>query len=263
MNAGTIPRVSFFGLSVDLFTQEALTGRLISLVTGKTKAVIANHNQHSVFLSLKMREVRDFFARAHSIHADGMGVVLIGKLLGAPIKGEHRITYMDWIRPVLHEAEQRKWRIFYIGSSIGALSAGLGFVRAHYPSIVIQGHHGYFDFDGIECENILQEIGVFQPDVLFVGMGMPRQELWIRRFFDRLPATVVLPCGAVIDYLSGTIPTPPRWAGRLGLEWIFRFVAEPQRLWKRYFLEPLYILWRMVVLIAKHPFSFRASSSGS
>jgi N-acetylglucosaminyldiphosphoundecaprenol N-acetyl-beta-D-mannosaminyltransferase len=74
-----------------------------------------------------------------------------------------------------------------------------------------------------------------------VGMGMPRQEHWIMDNLHRLHSMVVLPCGASIDYVCGEIPTPPRWAGRWGLEWLCRLLAEPRRLWKRYLIEPWFL----------------------
>jgi N-acetylglucosaminyldiphosphoundecaprenol N-acetyl-beta-D-mannosaminyltransferase len=81
-----------------------------------------------------------------------------------------------------------------------------------------------------------------------VGMGMPRQEHWIVDNFELLGPVVVLPCGAAIDYVAGEIPTPPRWAGRCGLEWLYRLAAEPGRLWKRYLIEP----WFVLLLMGRH-----------
>ena len=79
-----------------------------------------------------------------------------------------------------------------------------------------------------------------------VGMGMPRQELWIHDNFDHLSTTVILPAGAAIDYIAGVVPTPPRWMGKVGLEWTFRLAAEPKRLRHRYLLEP----WSVLGLLA-------------
>jgi N-acetylglucosaminyldiphosphoundecaprenol N-acetyl-beta-D-mannosaminyltransferase len=106
--------------------------------------------------------------------------------------------------------------------------------------------HGYFDPGGEENERVLRAIEAFAPDVLLVGMGMPRQEHWIMDNLDRLGSTVLLPCGASIDYVAGEIPTPPRWAGRWGLEWLYRLLAEPGRLWKRYLIEPWFLGYLLV-----------------
>jgi N-acetylglucosaminyldiphosphoundecaprenol N-acetyl-beta-D-mannosaminyltransferase len=89
---------------------------------------------------------------------------------------------------------------------------------------------------------ILTLIKEYQPHILMVGMSMPRQEHWILDNIESISANVILPSGAAIDYIAGAVPTPPRWAGKVGLEWLFRLVAEPRRLWRRYFVEPLFLL---------------------
>ncbi len=67
---------------------------------------------------------------------------------------------------------------------------------------------------------------------------MPRQEAWVAAHLDAIEAPVILTCGACMDYVAGVVPTPPRWAGRVGLEWLFRLLAEPRRLARRYLVEP-------------------------
>jgi N-acetylglucosaminyldiphosphoundecaprenol N-acetyl-beta-D-mannosaminyltransferase len=80
-----------------------------------------------------------------------------------------------------------------------------------------------------------------------VGMGMPVQEHWILHNFFRLSPAVILAPGACFDYIAGVVPTPPRWMGQIGLEWLFRLASEPRRLWKRYLLEP----WPVLGLVLK------------
>jgi N-acetylglucosaminyldiphosphoundecaprenol N-acetyl-beta-D-mannosaminyltransferase len=72
-------------------------------------------------------------------------------------------------------------------------------------------------------------------------MGMPRQEIWVLNNLEKLHAKVILTCGACMDYIAGEIPTPPRWMGRVGLEWLYRLLSEPGRLWKRYLVEPWFL----------------------
>jgi N-acetylglucosaminyldiphosphoundecaprenol N-acetyl-beta-D-mannosaminyltransferase len=108
---------------------------------------------------------------------------------------------------------------------------------------------GYFDAGSGSAENeaILQQVNRYKPDLLMVGMGMPRQELWIQANFHRLEAHVIMPSGAAIDYTAGAVPTPPRWAGDMGIEWLFRLLSEPRRLFSRYLIEPWYILGLMIM----------------
>ncbi len=101
---------------------------------------------------------------------------------------------------------------------------------------------------------MLERINAYAPALLMVGMGMPRQELWTHENFPRLKADVILSSvGAAFDYVAGAVPTPPRWSGRLGLEWAFRLAHNPARLFSRYFVEPWYILLLLVLGLSAPP----------
>ena len=113
-------------------------------------------------------------------------------------------------------------------------------LKERYPQLVIQTRHGYFSPE--ENDAVLEEIADFQPNVLMVGMGMPRQEHWVLDNLERIQANAILTAGACFDYIAGAIPTPPRWMGRMGLEWLYRLLTEPRRLWRRYLVEPWFLL---------------------
>jgi N-acetylglucosaminyldiphosphoundecaprenol N-acetyl-beta-D-mannosaminyltransferase len=99
--------------------------------------------------------------------------------------------------------------------------------------------HGFFDMnDPTESAAVVAQIRDWRPDVLFVGMGMPRQERWVLQHQAELPPCVTFTVGAALDYEAGASVTPPRWTGRMGVEWLFRFATEPKRLFSRYFIEP-------------------------
>lgn len=87
----------------------------------------------------------------------------------------------------------------------------------------------------------LAAINAYQPHVLMVGMGMPRQEYWILDNIEHIHTNAILTAGACMDYLAGAIPTPPRWMGKMGLEWLYRLLSEPKRLWRRYLVEPWFV----------------------
>jgi N-acetylglucosaminyldiphosphoundecaprenol N-acetyl-beta-D-mannosaminyltransferase len=95
----------------------------------------------------------------------------------------------------------------------------------------------------------LAEIERFRPDILMVGMGMPRQEHWIVENLEHIHAHAILTSGACMDYLAGVVPIAPRWMGRFGVEWMFRLWSEPSRLWQRYLLEP----WFLLMLLLRRP----------
>jgi N-acetylglucosaminyldiphosphoundecaprenol N-acetyl-beta-D-mannosaminyltransferase len=149
----------------------------------------------------------------------------------------------------MRTASDRNWRVFYLGSRPDVVSNALNILRGDFPGIEIAGMSGFFNVqrDSPDNQAVLQTIASHRPHILLVGMGMPRQEYWIYENFTSIRANVILPAGAAIEYVAGTIPTPPRWAGRLGLEWIWRLVSEPRRLAGRYLIEPWTIFYILLV----------------
>lgn len=117
-------------------------------------------------------------------------------------------------------------------------------LAAAHPGCQIGVHHGYFDPDPASAENqaVLAAILDFGPDILLVGMGMPRQEAWILANRHAVPRGVMFSVGAAFDYEAGAQTAAPRWMGRLGLEWLFRLASQPRRLAFRYLVEPWFLL---------------------
>lgn len=243
------PAVRLFSVTVNPLTIENLNALITeSVALSRRCVIIGHHNLHSIYLYHHDSKMRAFYAQAQYLHIDGMALVLLGKLLGYPLKREQRVTYVDWVRPLIAEAERQGWRVFYLGSKPGVAASGAEILQREFPRLQIETAHGYFDarLGSSENQEMLDKINTYTPNVLMVGMGMPRQENWIMDNLENIHANTILPCGACIDYVAGAIPTPPRWMGRLGLEWLFRLFSEPKRLWQRYLVEPWFILWLFV-----------------
>lgn len=237
--------ISFLGLTLNPMSSPELTAMVEQGILGSRKWIITNHNLHSVYLFHRRPRLREFYKNAHWIFIDGMPLIGLGRLYGYALKREQRVTLADWLHPLMEVAARKRWRVFNLGSPDGVGEKGAAVLRSMYPGLQIEVSHGYFDArpGSPENEAVVQRINAYKPDLLMVGMGMPRQEFWTLENFARLDAHVILASnGAAIDYVAGAVPTPPRWAGRLGLEWAFRLVSEPRRLFSRYLIEPWYIL---------------------
>jgi len=115
------------------------------------------------------------------------------------------------------------------------------------PTLRISGHHGYFAKTGPENHEIIELIREFQPDILYVGFGMPLQERWIADNIDDLHTKVLLPLGACLDFYAGTRCRSPHWMTDNGMEWLGRLFIEPKRLWRRYVLGNPIFLWRVLL----------------
>lgn len=235
-------RLRLLGGEVDAVTADQVMTFTAANIAARRKAIVANHNLHSLYWLKRAPQMARFYAMADLIEADSTPLIAWGRLLGRPIGRRHRCTYLDWREQFWSRAAEGRWRVFYLGGAPGVAEHGAEAVAKRFPGATIAARHGHFDMDGPENDAVLAEIDAFAPDVVFVGMGMPRQEAWIAANYGRLASGVVFSVGAAFDYEAGVQATPPRWAGRLGVEWLFRLFAEPRRLAARYLVEP----WSLV-----------------
>lgn len=235
--------LKFLGIQVDALNISQLNGLIAKSIQKQQKWIIANHNLNSLHIYHHDPKMRAFYAKADYTHIDGMPLVFIGKLRGYSIEREHRVTYADWVYPLMEEAATKGWRIFYLGSKPGVAENGADILRRKFPGLKIACAHGYIDArkDSQDNQNTIAQINAFQPHIVMVGMSMPRQEHWILDNLQQLQTNAILPSGACMDYVAGVVPTPPRWMGRMGLEWSYRLFSEPKRLWKRYLVQPWFI----------------------
>jgi N-acetylglucosaminyldiphosphoundecaprenol N-acetyl-beta-D-mannosaminyltransferase len=242
---------NFLGISVNPLTIKELNCLIAKSIEKNEKNIISNHNLHSLYIYHHNEKMREFYKKSKYVHIDGMSLVFLGKLFRYPLERCHRVTYVDWIHPLMKEAEKKQWRIFFLGSKPGVAQKASEILTSKYPELQIMTHHGYFDSTKDSTENceVIKIINGFNPHILMVGMGMPRQEQWISENFQSISANVFLTAGACMDYVAGVVPTPPRWIGRIGLEWLYRLISEPGRLWKRYLVEPWFIVKLIIIEI--------------
>ena len=242
------------GSEFDVLTLSQLCELVSDSVQSGTRRIIANHNLHSLYLFHHDLEMRNFYSKAHTIHFDGMSLIYLARVLGYPVRREHRITYIDLVWPLMAEGARQEWRVFYLGGKPGVAEKAAQRLRQAFPGLELKTHHGYFEREGQENTDVLEMIRCFKPNVLMVGMGMPLQEHWVLENFARIDSNAILTAGACFDYIAGVTLTPPRWLGRIGLEWLFRLISEPGRLWKRYLLEPWYVLGLVFRQLARQKF---------
>jgi N-acetylglucosaminyldiphosphoundecaprenol N-acetyl-beta-D-mannosaminyltransferase len=232
------------GLRVGEYDVTRLTDRVARAVADHEHIVVANHNLHSLYLCGRDAKLRAFHAAAEVTHADGMSLIVLSRFLGVPLRRDHRVTYVDWIGPLMQRAAASGWRVFALGGRPGVFERAAARLRVAQPDLVLAGRHGFFDHavGSADSAAVLAQIADFRPHVLLVGMGMPRQEHWVHDHRSALSANAILMAGAAMDYVAGVVPTPPRGAAAAGFEWAWRLAAEPRRLWRRYLIEPWYVV---------------------
>jgi N-acetylglucosaminyldiphosphoundecaprenol N-acetyl-beta-D-mannosaminyltransferase len=240
-------RYRLLDIEVDALTQSELNTAVREAVDSGSSRIIANHNLHSMLLYRQQPRMREFYTLSDYIVIDGMSIVLLGRLLGLPLKRSQRLAMLDCLGPIFAEAAQKGWRLFHLGNTSKVARDGAAGLRARYPGLQIMAEQGYFDATPGSEDNrrIIEKIHSYRPHIVLVGMGMPRQEHWIIDHVDQLSGMVIFNVGAYLGYVAGAIATPPRWIGQIGLEWFFRLCNEPERLGRRYLVEP----WSLLRLV--------------
>jgi len=174
---------------------------------------------------------------------DGTGVSWAVKRKG--IGSGHNFVGTDFVPDFCRYTSQKGYRFFFLGSKPGVAAAARQRLAALVPDVVVTGdHHGYFDDD--RSPQIIDTINATRSDILLVAMGNPRQEQWIARHLDGLNVPVCIGVGALFDYLSGHVTRAPRWMLDLGLEWLFRLLLEPGRMWQRYLIGNIKFIIRNI-----------------
>lgn len=237
-------RVRLLGQAMDLVRPEEVMHHLQLAVAEARRSLIANHNLHSLYLLTRRPELQAFYDRADMVEVDSTPLLWFSRVLGLHSRAFHRCTYLDWRDHFWSLADRKGWRVLSIGGAPGVGEAAVAKLASRYPGAEIETRHGYFDAAPGSADNaaVLAQVAAFRPHVLFVGMGMPRQELWIADHFDALPPCVVLSVGAAFDYEAGAQKAAPRWMGRAGIEWAYRLFHDPKRLFVRYCVEPWFLL---------------------
>ncbi len=236
--------MTVLGHEMDLMTGREVLDWVIYAARGRRRAIVANHNLHSLYLIDRHPEMARLYGMADLIQVDSMPLLRFARMTGKPAGPEHRSTYLDWRNEFWDLAQRYGLRVFYLGGEPGVATGAVRMMEMAYPDVRFSGHDGFFDVtkDGPDNQRVLSTIRRFAPDILMVGMGMPRQEIWIADNFEDLPPCVVMPVGAAFDYEMGIQKAAPRWMGAIGMEWFYRLCHDPRRLSRRYLYEPWFLL---------------------
>lgn len=180
---------------------------------------------------------------ADMVLVDGKPLVWISKMHGKPLKA--KISGSDLVPHLCKKAAQKKYSIFIIGGKDGIANQAKKRLEETFPDIQIVGTYAPpmgFERDEVELNKINSIISEKKPDLLFACFGCPKQEKWIYENISKYDAKVSVCAGATVDFLAGNIKRAPRWMSEYGLEWFYRFLQEPKRLFRRYFVDDVKII---------------------
>ncbi|MDR7115025.1 N-acetylglucosaminyldiphosphoundecaprenol N-acetyl-beta-D-mannosaminyltransferase [Caulobacter sp. BE254] len=237
-------RVQVLGGSMDLVRPEEVFHFVAGKIAARESAVVANHNLHSLYLIRKDQKIAEFFRTSDLIEVDSVPLIFWARIVGRASRRFHRCTYLDWRDAFWQRAIQENWKVFFVGGAPGVGEKATARIQADWPSARIRTHHGYFDVTPGSAENqaVVDAINDYRPDIVLVGMGMPRQEVWVLENQAKLGPCVTFTVGGAFDYEAGVQRPSPRWMGQVGMEWLFRLMVDPQRLFTRYCVEPWHLM---------------------
>ena len=187
-----------------------------------------------------LRKITD---NADMVLVDGKPLIWISKLHKRPIK--EKVSGSDLVPELCRMAADKNYSIFIIGGKDGVAEQAKNKLEQKYPDIRIIGTYAPplgFEKDEAELKKINQMISDLHPDLLIGCLGCPKQEKWIYENYMKYDAAVSVCAGATVDFLAGNIKRAPRWMSDHGLEWFYRFLQEPKRMFKRYFVDDVKIL---------------------
>lgn len=245
------PRVRLFDIEIDRLTMREAVGRLVdwvSIAARPCRYVVTPNVDHAVLFQTQPA-LREAYADAAMTLADGMPVVWASRLLRRPLP--ERVTGSDLVPALFGAATaERPLRVFLLGAMPGVGDRAARNIAERWKHVSVVGVYSPplgFERNDAENDKILALIAEARPDVLVVGFGAPKQELWVHAQQGRIDASVALCAGATIDFLAGEKRRAPVWMRRLGVEWLHRCLSEPRRLLKRYVRDAVVfpqLVWR-------------------
>lgn len=233
-------RIELMGVHIDNLDMDESLAEICRLIEGSTPHQHVVVNVNKLVKASRDPELLSIINQCALINVDGMPLVWVSRILGTPLK--QRVTGIDLFINLLTLAEQRAYRVYFLGATEAALGSMLTAVRQRHPDLQIVGARNGF-WSAAEEPALIAAIRQSRPDVLFLAIPSPRKEFWLQTHLSALNIPFVMGVGGSFDVLAGKTRRAPRWMQENGLEWFFRFLQEPRRLFGRYFFEGGAFFW--------------------
>ncbi len=189
-------------------------------------------------------ELRRIVNECALVNADGMPVVWASRLLGKPLK--ERVAGIDLFEALMRRAGEKGWRVFLLGAREEVVAAVAETYRRRYPQLAIAGwRNGYWKGETEEAQ-VAEQVRASGADLLFVAISSPKKEQFLGRWQAEMKIPFAMGVGGTFDVAIGLVKRAPRWMQRAGLEWFYRFLQEPRRMFRRYFIDDMAFIWLFI-----------------
>ena len=231
-------RVNICNIQVDKYSFDQVVDLIIDHAVAKNdpQYVVTPNAQHIVTLQRDTR-FREIYRQAFLAVPDGVSLLWAAKLFQTPLSG--RVNGTDLFEQLCKISAEKGLKVFMLGGRPRAADKAVQVLQRRHPNLKIVGTYcpPYgFESDSTELQQINSAIVAAAPDILFVGLGAPKQEYWISENYLKLGVPISIGIGVSFELVAGMVERAPKFMQKTGLEWLFRLFAEPRRLWKRYLL---------------------------
>lgn len=226
------------GLTINDLSVDQAVEQLVVLLNKPGNHLILTANPEILVSSFFNQNLYNLFKKADLILADGVGLILAARYLGQPIKNG-RVTGVELLKQVCKKSQEFGFKIFLTGSDENVLDFATQNLKRKYKNVNIVGFKKgpIFSLNNLNKlindfnnKELINNINYLKPNLIFVGFGSPKQEIWLNNFFGQIEPNLGIGIGGAIDYLSGFIKEPPILIKKIGLEWLWRLIKQPKRL---------------------------------
>lgn len=235
--------MQILGITIDPLTMKETVDAVEQYVLKNHPLHLMGVNADKINQCYEDEKIKKIVNESGIINADGASVVLASKFLGSPVP--ERVAGIDLMQNLLELSNKKGYSVYFFGAKEEILQDMLKVFKQRYPNLNVVGYrNGYFSPE--DEKKIQEDIKERKPDFVFVGITSPKKEYIIQSFMDNGINTVFMGVGGSFDVLSGHIKRAPLWMQKLNLEWLFRVVNEPKRLFKRYFVGNVTFIKRVL-----------------
>jgi N-acetylglucosaminyldiphosphoundecaprenol N-acetyl-beta-D-mannosaminyltransferase len=244
-----IPRVNVLGVRVSAINMRTAPGIIEGWISRREAHYVCITGVHGIMESQRDPEVRRIHNAAGLVTPDGMPLVWLSHLRG--FSDVERVYGPDLMLTMCARSVDKGYRHFFYGGAPGVAERLVDRLQARFPGLQVAGIDSppFRPLTSEEDRAAVERINATRPDILWVGFSTPKQERWMAAHVGRLSAPVLIGVGAAFDFHAGVKKQAPRWMQRSGLEWSFRLVTEPRRLWRRYLINNPWFLWLVLLQV--------------
>lgn len=239
----SIPRVNILGVGISAINMAQALDTIDGWISRRDKHYVCITGVHGVMESQRDEQLRQIHNQAGLATPDGMPLVWLSRLKG--FSWVERVYGPDLMLAVCRQSLVKGYRHYFYGGAEGVPEKLAAQLARHFPGLQVAGLYSppYRSLTKEEDERVIRTISDSKPDIVWVGLSTPKQEYWMHEHLGRLSAPLLVGVGAAFNFHAGLKKQAPRWMQRSGLEWCFRLITEPRRLWRRYLINNPWFLW--------------------